>query len=152
MNEWMTEWMNILIRVEREYMCYFWTLSALIGSILNPLAGKFPKDPRKKYKGAKTGTAHDWRSFYLSQYDWLKGSHMTKVVWLPKETDYWYCEFVAPNTSYATFSFKKLKVAVSWKWLQVLLAQFWLLEVEREYTCICSLWTLFALINLHVIN
>ncbi len=36
----------------------------------------------------------------MSQYDWLKGSHRTKVVWLPKETDYSYCEFVAPNTPY----------------------------------------------------
>ena len=43
-----------------------------------------------------TGASHDWRRFYLSQYDWLKGSHMTKVVWLPNETDYSYCEFVAP--------------------------------------------------------
>ena len=34
----------------------------------------------------------------MSQYDWLKGSHMTKLVWLPNETDYSYCEFVAPNT------------------------------------------------------
>ncbi len=25
---------------------------------------------------------------------------MTKVVWLPNETDYSYCEFVVPNTSY----------------------------------------------------
>ncbi len=31
----------------------------------------------------------------MSQYDWLKGSHMTKVIWLPNETDYSYCEFVA---------------------------------------------------------
>ncbi len=51
-------------------------------------------------KVAKTGTSHDWRSFYLSQYDWLRGSHMTKVVWLASETDYSYCEFVAPNTPY----------------------------------------------------
>ncbi len=34
----------------------------------------------------------------IAQYDWLKGSHMTKVVWLPNETDYSYFEFVAPNT------------------------------------------------------
>ncbi len=71
-----------------------------IGSILNPLAGKFSEDTRKNSKGAKTGASHNWRSFYLSQYDWLKGSHMTKVVWLPHETDYSYCEFVAPNTPY----------------------------------------------------
>ncbi len=45
------------------------------GSILNPLAGTFSEDTRKKGKGGKTGTSHDWRSFYLSQYDWLKGSH-----------------------------------------------------------------------------
>ncbi len=37
----------------------------------------------------------------MSQYDWLKGSHKTKVVWLPNETDYTYCKFVAPNTSYS---------------------------------------------------
>ncbi len=40
-----------------------------IGSILNPLAGKLSEDTRKKGKGAKTGAPHDWRSFYLSQYD-----------------------------------------------------------------------------------
>ncbi len=61
-------------------------IHVIIGSILNPLAGKFSEDTRKKGKGAKT--PHDWRSFYLSHYDWLKGSHMTKVVWLPNETDY----------------------------------------------------------------
>ncbi len=71
-----------------------------IGSILNPLVGKFSKDTQKKGKCAKTGVCHDWRSFYLSQYDWLKGSHMTKVIWLPNGTDYSYCEFVAPNTPY----------------------------------------------------
>ncbi len=27
-------------------------------------------------------------------------SHMTKVVWLPNETDYSYCDFVAPNAPY----------------------------------------------------
>ncbi len=75
--------------------------SAVIGSILNPLAGKCSEDTRKKCKGAKTGASHDWRSFYLSQYDWLKGGHMTKVVWLPKETDYSYGEFVAPNTPHS---------------------------------------------------
>ena len=72
----------------------------LIGSILNPLAGTFSEGTRKKGKGAKTGASHDWRNFYLSQYDWLKGSHMTKVVWVPNETDYSYCEFVGPNTPY----------------------------------------------------
>ncbi len=71
-----------------------------IGCILNPLVGKVSKDTRKKGKGAKTGAAHDWRSFYMSQYDWLKDSHMTKLVWLPNETDYSYCKFVAPNTPY----------------------------------------------------
>ena len=71
-----------------------------IGSILNPLAANFSEDTRKKGKGAKTGAPHDWRSFYMSQYDWLNGSHMTKVIWLPNETDYSYCEFVAPNTPY----------------------------------------------------
>ncbi len=74
-----------------------------IGSILNPLAGKFSEDTRKRGKGAKTRASHDRRSFYLSQYDWLKGSHMTKVVWLPNETDYSYREFVAPNTPYCIF-------------------------------------------------
>ncbi len=48
----------------------------------------------------KTEPSHDWRSFYLSQYDWLKGSHTTEVVWLLNETDYSYCEIVAPNTPY----------------------------------------------------
>ncbi len=56
------------------------TVKPRIGSILNPLAGKFSEDTRKKGKGAKTGASHDSRRFYLSQYDWLKGSHMTKVV------------------------------------------------------------------------
>ncbi len=64
------------------------------------MAGKCSEDTRKKGNGAKTGTSHDWRSFYLSQYDWLNGSHMTKVVWLPNETDHSYCEFIAPNTPY----------------------------------------------------
>ncbi len=73
---------------------------ATIGSILNPLAGKFSEDTQKKGKGKKTGASQDWCSFYLSQYDWLKGSQMTKVVWLPNETDCSYCEFVAPNTPY----------------------------------------------------
>ncbi len=71
-----------------------------MGSILNPLAGKFSEDTRKKGKGAKTGASHDWQSFYLSRYDWLKGSHMAKVVWLPNETDHSYCELVALNTPY----------------------------------------------------
>ncbi len=57
------------------------------GSILNPLAGKFSKDIRKKGKGRKKGASHHWRSIYLSQYDWLTCSHMIKVVWLPNETD-----------------------------------------------------------------
>ncbi len=71
-----------------------------IGSILNPVARKVSEHTLKKGKGAKTGASHDWRSFYLSLYDWLNGNHMTKVVWLPNETDYSYCEFVAPNTPY----------------------------------------------------
>ncbi len=74
-------------------------LILIIGSILNPLAGKFSEDTRKKCKGVKRGASHEWRSFYLSQYDGLKGSHMTKVVLLPNETDS-FCEFVAPNTPY----------------------------------------------------
>ncbi len=71
-----------------------------IGSSLNPLAGKISEDTRKKGKGAKTVASHEWRSFYLSKYDWLKGSHVTKVVWLPNETGYSYCEFATPNTPY----------------------------------------------------
>ncbi len=67
---------------------------------LNPRAGKFSEDTRKKGKGAKTGASHDWQNFYLSQYDWLNDSHKTKLVWRPNEADYSYCEFVAPNTPY----------------------------------------------------
>ncbi len=78
----------------------------IIGSILNPLAGKFSEDTRKKGKGAKTGASHDWQRFYLSQYDWLKGSHMTKVVWLPTESDYSHCKFVAPNTPFSLASYQ----------------------------------------------
>ncbi len=80
------------------------------------LGGKFSEDNRKKGRGAKTGASHDWRSFYLSQYDWLKGSHMTKVVWLPSETDYSYCEFVAPNTVHTKASLPFAKA----KWLQLI--------------------------------
>ncbi len=54
--------------------------------------GGFSEDTRKKGKRTKTGTSDDWRSFYLSRYDWLKGSHMAKVVWLPNEADYSCCE------------------------------------------------------------
>ncbi len=79
------------------------------GSILNPLAGKFSEDTRKKGNGAKTGASHDWRSFYLSQYDWLKANHMTKVVWLPNETDYSYYEFVVPNTRYSSTKCSRLQ-------------------------------------------
>ncbi len=75
------------------------------GSILNALAGKYSKDTWKKGKGTKAAASHDWQNFYLSQYDWLKGSHMTKVVWLPNKTDYSYCEIVAPNTPYLFFMF-----------------------------------------------
>ena len=72
-----------------------------IGSILNPLAGICSEDTRKKGKGAKTGASHDWWSFYLSLYDWLNGNHNDQgIVCLPNETDYSYCEFVAPNTPY----------------------------------------------------
>ena len=74
------------------------------------LAGNYFKDTRKKGKGAKTGAPHDWRSFYLLQYDCLKGSHMTKVVWLPNETDYSYCEFVVPNTPYCSANYKVVGV------------------------------------------
>ncbi len=71
--------------------------SIIIGSILSPLVRKFFEDTRKKGKGAKTGASHDWRSFYLSQYDWLKGNPNKG---LPNVTNYSYCEFVAPNTPY----------------------------------------------------
>ncbi len=87
----------------REKWVILCTMSARIGSILNPLAGKFSEDTRKKGKhgkGAKTGAPHDWWSFCMSKYDWLKGSHMTTALWLPNETDYSYCEFVGPNTPY----------------------------------------------------
>ncbi len=57
-----------------------------IGSILNPLAGNFLKIPERRVEARKQAS-DDWRSFYLSQYNWLKGSHMIKVVWLPNETD-----------------------------------------------------------------
>ena len=50
---------------------------AEIGSILNPLVGKFSEDTRKKGKGAKTGASQDFICFYLLQYDWLKGSYMS---------------------------------------------------------------------------
>ncbi len=70
------------------------------------MVGKFSKGTQKKGQGAKIGASHDWRSFYLSQYNWLKGSHMTKVVWLPNETDYSDCEFLAPNTPYLVNSNK----------------------------------------------
>ncbi len=65
-----------------------------------PPGGKISDDTRNKGKGAKSGASHDWQSFYLSQYDWLKGSHLTKVFWVPNETDYSYREFLAPNTPY----------------------------------------------------
>ncbi len=71
-----------------------------IGSILNPLAGKFSKDTGKKGKGAKQGHLTIGRPFICRNNDWLKGSYMTRVAWLPNETDYSYCEFVAPNTPY----------------------------------------------------
>ncbi len=38
-----------------------------IGNILNPLVGRFPEDPRKKRKGAKIVTPHDWPSFHIIQ-------------------------------------------------------------------------------------
>ena len=36
----------------------------------------------------------------MPQYDWLKGGNMIKIVFLPNDTDYSFCEFVAPNTPY----------------------------------------------------
>ncbi len=98
--------MNILTHINIETHCH-----PGIRSILKPLAGIFFEDTRKKGKGAKTGASHDWRSLYLSQYDWLKGSHMSKVVWLPNETVYSYCEFVAPNTPYYIFQPKSTLLA-----------------------------------------
>ncbi len=111
---------------------FFWR----IGSILNPLAGKFSEDTRKKDNGAKTGASHDWWSFYLSQYDWIKGSHMTKVVWFPNETDYSYCEFVAPNTPYC----KWMKLTSGWTTPIVVLVYLWK----------CLLKTIMVLRNLYL--
>ncbi len=71
-----------------------------IGSILNPLAGKFSEDTQKKGKVTKTGASHDWWSLLFVAIWLAKGSQMTKVVWLSNETDYSYCEFVVPNTPY----------------------------------------------------
>ncbi len=75
------------------------------------MAGNFSEDTRKKGKGAKTGAYHVCWRFYLSQYDWLKGSHMIKVVWLPTETNYSYCEFVA-NTPYCQSNTETLFLTV----------------------------------------
>ncbi len=91
------------------YLCVFdkFCLRLLLTNreYFKPLGGKFSEDTPKKGKGANTGRTHHWRSFYSSQYDWLKGSRMTKVVWLPNETDYSYCEVVAQNTPcYQTLS------------------------------------------------
>ncbi len=66
--------------------------------------GKFPKIPERRVKARKLGHLTIGGAF-ICRYDWLKGSHMTKVVWLPNETDYSYCEFVAPNTPYSNLSF-----------------------------------------------
>ncbi len=66
----------------------------------------------------------------MSQYDWLKGSHMTKVhvLWLPNETDYSYCELVAPiaqlhcrqterQDSWTSYPFHSPMISVLlWKW------------------------------------
>ncbi len=53
----------------------------VIGSILNPLTGKFSEE---RVKVQRQGHLTIGIANYLSQYDWLKGSRMTKVVWLPK--------------------------------------------------------------------
>ncbi len=66
----------------------------------------------------KTGASHDWLSFYLSQYDWLKGSHVTKVVWFPNETDYSYCELVVPNTPYSLSYSCEFGILYSWNHIQ----------------------------------
>ena len=82
-------------------LTHLWVPLIINREYLNPLEGKMPKIPEKRVKARKTGAPEDWRSFYhvyMLQNDWLKGSHMTKVVWLSNETDYSYCEFVAPNT------------------------------------------------------
>ncbi len=72
----------IILRCSQSEVPCLAVLTLVIRSILNPLAGKFSEDTRKKGKGAKTGASHNWRSFYLSQNDWLKGSHMTKVLFI----------------------------------------------------------------------
>ncbi len=57
--------------------------------------------PERRVKARKRGPLTIGGALiYLSQYDWLKASHISKVVWLPNETDYSYCEFMAPNTPY----------------------------------------------------
>ncbi len=72
----------------------------------------------------KTGASHDWRSFYLSQYDWLKAGHMTKVMWHPNETDYSYCEFVAPNTPYCLI------------WEEIFYVSWWCLACLNTTVCV----------------
>ena len=110
-----------------------------MGSILNPLSGKFSEDTRKKKdKGAKTGASHDWRSFHLSQNDWLKGSHMTKVVWLPNETHYSYYEFVAPNTTYSDYSRHCLLVHTLSQIHTLLSYGYWLQDTWRTKMSILS--------------
>ncbi len=59
---------------EKKLKNTFLNIIMIIGSILNALAGKFSKDTSKKGKGTKTGTPHRWRSFYMSQYDWLNNA------------------------------------------------------------------------------
>ncbi len=69
-----------------------------------PFGGKILQIYPKRVKARKQGHLPIGGAFYLLQYDWLKGSHMTKVkvLCLPHETDYSYsCEFVVPNTPYA---------------------------------------------------
>ncbi len=111
-----------------------------IGSILISLAGKCSEDTRKKGKGAKTGASHDWRSFYLSQYDWLKGSHTTKVVWLPNETDYSYCEFVAPNAPYCSLNFLKNSALSALRHLFLIFYDRYKLQTSMSCVSCCFHW------------
>ncbi len=86
------------------------TDSRSVGSILNPLAEKFSGDARKKGKGAKTGISRFVGLLFVAIWFAIKGSHMTKVVWLPNETYYSYCEFmcqILPTVSHPN-QFKSL--------------------------------------------
>ena len=52
--------------------------SLCLSSILNPLTGNFSKDYQresKRHENIVTVTSHEWLSFHMTQFDWLKGSH-----------------------------------------------------------------------------